>query len=39
MRKETIRLGKDGIRDVVIEMGCALHHLRVRLTPSWAPMV
>jgi DDE superfamily endonuclease len=39
MLKETIRLWKDGIRDVVMEIGGALHNLRVRLTPSWKPMV
>jgi len=39
MLKETIRLWKDGIRDMVMEIGCALHNFRVRLTPSWAPMV
>ena len=36
--KETIRMWKDGIRDMVMESGCALHNLRVRLTPSWTPM-
>jgi len=39
MLKETIRLWKAGSRDVVMEIGCALHTFRVRLTPSWAPMV
>lgn len=39
MLKETIRMWKDGMRDMVMESGCALHHLRVRLTPSWTPMV
>jgi hypothetical protein len=39
MLKETIRLWKDGIRDMVMEIGCALHHFRVRLTPSWTPIV
>jgi hypothetical protein len=39
MLKETIRMWKDGIRDMVMEIGCALHNLRVRLTPSWTPMV
>jgi hypothetical protein len=38
MLKETIRMWKDGIRDMVMEIGCALHNLRVRLTPSWTPM-
>jgi hypothetical protein len=39
MRKETIRLWKAGLRDMVMEIGCGLHNLRVRLTPSWTPMV
>lgn len=39
MLKETIRLWKTGVRDMVMEIGCALHHLRVRVTPSWTPMV
>ena len=39
MLKETIRMWKDGIRDMVMEIGCALHNFRVRLTPSWTPMV
>lgn len=39
MLKETIRLWKNGIRDMVMEIGCALHNFRVRLTPSWMPMV
>ena len=38
MLKETIRLWKDGMRDMVMEIGCALHNFRVRLTPSWTPM-
>jgi len=37
--KETIRWWKAGLRDMVMEIGCALHHFRVRLTPSWTPMV
>lgn len=37
--KETIRMWKAGIRDMVMEIGCALHNFRVRLTPSWTPMV
>jgi hypothetical protein len=32
------RLRKAGIRDLVIEVCCALHNFRVRLTP-WQPMV
>ena len=39
MLKETIRMWKDGIRDMVMEIGCALHNFRVRLTASWSPMV
>jgi hypothetical protein len=36
--KDRIRLWKEGIRDVVMEICCALHNFRVRLTP-WRPMV
>jgi hypothetical protein len=39
MLKETIRMWKEGIRDMVMEIGCARHNFRVRLTPSWTPMV
>jgi len=39
MLKETIRMWKAGIRDMVMEIGCALQNFRVRLTLSWAPMV
>ena len=39
MLKETIRMWKDGMRDMVMEIGCALHNLRVRVTPSWTPRV
>jgi hypothetical protein len=39
MLKETIRMWQDGVRDMVMAIGCALHNLRVRLTPSWSPMV
>jgi hypothetical protein len=39
MRKETIRLWKAGVRDMVMEIGGALHNFRIRLTPSWALMV
>jgi len=39
MLTETIRMWKDGMRDMVMEIGCALHNFRVRLTPSWTPMV
>ena len=36
--KDRIRLWKQGVRDVVMEICCALHNFRVRLTP-WQPMV
>jgi hypothetical protein len=36
--KDRIRLWKKGIRDVVMEICCALHNFRVRLTP-WQPMI
>jgi hypothetical protein len=36
--KDRIRLWKDGVRDLVMELCCALHNFRVRLTP-WQPMV
>ena len=36
--KDRIRLWKKGVRDVVMEICCALHNFRVRLTP-WQPMV
>jgi len=35
---DTSRLRKAGVRDLVMEVCCALHNLRVRLTP-WQPMV
>jgi hypothetical protein len=35
--KDRIRLWKKGIRDLVMEVCCALHNSRVRLTP-WQPM-
>lgn len=35
--QDTIRLFKVGVRDRVIEICCALHNFRVRLTP-WKPM-
>jgi DDE superfamily endonuclease len=37
--KATLRRWKAGVRDMGMEIGCALHNLRVRLTPSWTPMV
>ena len=38
MVKDRIRLWKQGGRDLVMELYCALHNFRVRLTP-WQPMV
>jgi hypothetical protein len=35
--KDRIRLWKAGVRDLVMELCCALHNFRVRLTP-WQPM-
>jgi DDE superfamily endonuclease len=35
---DTNRLRKAGVRDVVMEICCALHNFRVRLLP-WQPMV
>jgi hypothetical protein len=36
--KDRIRLWKAGVRDLVMELCCALHNFRMRLTP-WQPMV
>jgi hypothetical protein len=36
--KDRMRLWKQGVRDLVMELCCALHNFRVRLTP-WQPMV
>jgi hypothetical protein len=36
--KDRIGLWKEGVRDVVMEICCALHNFRVRLMP-WQPMV
>jgi DDE superfamily endonuclease len=36
--QDRIRLWKEGVRDLVMEICCALHNFRVRLTP-WRPMV
>ncbi len=36
--KDRIRLWKEGVRDLVMELCCALHNVRVRLIP-WQPMV
>jgi hypothetical protein len=35
--KDRIRLWKEAIRDLVMELCCALHNFRIRLTP-WQPM-
>ena len=35
--KDRIRLWKQGVRDLVMALCCALHHFRGRLTP-WQPM-
>jgi DDE superfamily endonuclease len=35
---DTCRLRKAGVRDLVMDVCCALHHFRVRLT-AWRPMV
>ena len=36
--KDRIRLWKKGVRDLVMELCCALHNFRVRLT-TWQPMI
>jgi hypothetical protein len=36
--KDRICLWKEGVRDLVMELCCALHNFPVRLTP-WQPMV
>jgi hypothetical protein len=36
--KDRLRLWKQGVRDLVMAICCALHNFRVRLTP-WQPMV
>jgi len=36
--KDRIRLWKEGVRDLGMELGCALHNVRVRLNP-WLPMI
>ena len=36
--QDRIRLWKEGVRDLVMEICGALHNFRVRLTP-WQPMV
>ena len=35
---DTCRLRKAGVRDLIMEVCCALHNFRVRLTP-WQPML
>ena len=36
--KEPCRLFKDAVRDMVMEIGCALHNFRARITPTWQPL-
>ena len=36
--KDRMRLWKAGVRDLVMELCCALHNFRVRLNP-WLPMI
>jgi hypothetical protein len=36
--QDRIRLWQQGVRDLVMELCCALHTFRVRLTP-WQPMI
>jgi hypothetical protein len=36
--QDRLRLWKQGVRDLVMELCCVLHTFRVRLTP-WQPMV
>ena len=36
--KDRMRLWKEGVRDLVMELCCALHNVRVRLHP-WLPMI
>jgi hypothetical protein len=36
--KDRLRLWKQGVRDLVMELCCALHNFRVRLTPG-QPMI
>ena len=38
MVKDRMRLWKAGVRDLVMARCCALHNVRVRLTP-WQPMI
>jgi len=36
--KDRLRLWKQGVRDLVLEVCCALHNFRVRLN-SWLPRI
>jgi DDE superfamily endonuclease len=36
--QDRLRLWKAGVRDLVMELCCALHNFRVRLNP-WGPMI
>ena len=36
--QDRLRLWKEGVRDRVMALCCALHNFRVRLTP-WQPMI
>ena len=36
--KDRLRLWKQGIHDLIMEICCALHNFRVRLSP-WQPMI
>jgi hypothetical protein len=36
--KDTLRLWKEGVRDMVMEVACGLHNFRIRLNP-WQPML
>jgi hypothetical protein len=38
MVKDRLRLWKEGVRDLVMELCCALHNFRVRLH-LWLPMI
>lgn len=36
--KEPCRLFKAGVRDLLMEIGSALHNFRLRITPTWQPL-
>jgi hypothetical protein len=36
--KDRLRMWKEGARDLVMELCCALHNFRVRLNP-WLPTI